>query len=74
MRRFTNILFSPVGRTDNPAALRRVTDLARQNDARLTLFGTVPEPSRRHRLLHSAEFDAAIESAERHEMTARLER
>jgi nucleotide-binding universal stress UspA family protein len=74
MRRFTNILFSPVGETDNPAAIRRVADLARQNRARLTLFGTVPESSRRHRLLHSAEFDAAIESAERLEMAERLGR
>ncbi len=74
MRRFTNILFSPVGDTDNPAAIRRVADLARQNGAKLTLFGAVPESSRRHRLLHSAEFDATIESAERLEMAQRLER
>ncbi len=74
MRRFTNILFSPVGRTDNPSAVRRVVDLARKNDAKLSLLGTVPEASRVHRLLHSAEFDAAIESAERGEMAERLER
>ena len=74
MRRFTNILFSPVGRTDNPSAIRRVVDLARRNDAKLTLLGTVSDPSRLHRLLHSAELDAAIESAERHDMVERLER
>jgi len=74
MQRFTNILFSPVGRSDNPAAIRRVTDLARRNGAKLTLLGTVPEPSRRHRMLSSAVLDAAIESAARHDMTERLER
>ena len=74
MQRFTNILFSPVGRSDNPAAIRRVMDLARRNGARLTLLGTVPEPSRRHRMLSSAVLDAAIESAARHDMTGRLER
>ena len=74
MQRFTNILFSPVGRRDNPAAIRRVTDLARRNGAKLTLLGTVPEPSRRHRMLSSAILDAAVESAARHDMTERLER
>jgi nucleotide-binding universal stress UspA family protein len=74
MRRFTNILFSPLGRTDNPAAIRRITELARGNGAKLTLLGTVPEPSRRHRLLHDAEYDAAIEIVERHDMTERLQR
>lgn len=74
MRRFTNILFSPIGRSDNPAAIRRVADLARQNNAKLTLFGIVPESPRRHRLRHNAELDAAIESAERLHMAERLER
>lgn len=74
MQRFTIILFSPVGRSDNPAAIRRVMDLARRNGARLTLLGTVPEPSRRHRMLSSAVLDAAIGSAARHDMTEPLER
>ena len=74
MRRFTNILFSPVGRTDNPSAVRRVTELARRNGAKLTMLGTVPEPSRLHRLLHSTEFDTAVENTERHNMKKRLER
>jgi nucleotide-binding universal stress UspA family protein len=72
MQRFTNILFSPVGRRGNRAAVRRVADLARRSGARLSLLGTVPEPSRRHRMLSSAEFDAAIESASRHDMAQRL--
>ncbi len=74
MRRFTNILFSPLGDRDNPAAIRRVTALARRNGAQLTLLGAVPEPTRLHRLLHRAEVDAAIESTDRHDMTERLER
>ncbi len=73
MRRFCNILFSPLGNTDNPAAIRRVTDLARRDGAKLTLLGTVAESPRRHRLLHSAEFDAAIEAVERLRMQERLE-
>lgn len=74
MRRFINILFSPIGRSENPAAIRRVADLARQNGARLTLFGTVPEAPKRHLLRHHPELDAAIESAERLEIADRLKR
>ena len=74
MRRFTNILFSPLGEDDNPAAIDRVADLAQRNGARLRLVGVVSEPSRLHRLLHRAEVHAAIESADRHRMMERLER
>ena len=74
MRRFTNILFSPLGDKDNPAAIRRITELARGNGSELTLLGTIAQPSRRHRLLHRDEVDAAITSAQRHEIMRRLER
>jgi universal stress protein E len=72
--RFVNILFSPLGDDDNRDAIARVADLAHRNGARLTLLGVVPEPTLLHRLLHRAEVDAVIESADRHQMQERLER
>jgi nucleotide-binding universal stress UspA family protein len=65
MRQFTDILFAPLGHHHTPAALRRVVDLAEQNDARLTLASVVPEPPMHQRLLHRAEFFGAVKDAER---------
>jgi nucleotide-binding universal stress UspA family protein len=74
MRRFTNILFTPAGRHDNASAVRRVADLARDNGARLTLFGVTPQPSRLQRALHRADFFAEVQAADRTAMSNRLER
>ncbi len=74
MHRFTNILFSPLGDDENQAAIDRVADVAQRNGARLGLLGVVPQATFLHRLIHRAEFDAALESAHRHEMMQRLER
>lgn len=74
MRRFTNILFCPLGDDDDRAAVERVADLAQRNGARVTLLGVVPQASLLHRLIHRAELDAALESAHRHQMMERLER
>lgn len=50
MRRFTNILYSPSTESHDPAALARVVELAMRNNAKLTLFGVVAEPTRLQRL------------------------
>ncbi|MEQ8716150.1 MAG: universal stress protein [Acidimicrobiales bacterium] len=63
MYRFKNILFSPLSEHGNPAAIRRVGELAAGNGATLTLLGVVAEPSRLQRLLqNSAMLDEAVEA------------
>lgn len=74
MDRFTNILFCPLGDDDNAPAVRRAAALARDTNARLTLFGVTPEPSRLQRLLHRAEFFAELQKADRAAMEKRLRR
>lgn len=74
MYRFRNILFSPLADRDNPAAVRRITELAGRNHAQLTLFGAVPEPSRLQRVLHRADYLDEIQEAETKAMAAKLER
>ncbi len=74
MRRFTNILFCPLGDRGNPAAARRVVDLAARNGAELTLFGVIAEPSRLQRALHGADYIDAIREAEARALTAKLAR
>jgi nucleotide-binding universal stress UspA family protein len=73
MRQFTNILFSPLGHDHNPAALRRVVELAEQNRARLTLVGVVPEPPWHQRLIHRHEFFGEVKEAERHGRRGQIE-
>lgn len=74
MFQFESILFCPLGHQDNLAATRRVGQLAAQNQARVTLFGTVVEPTRLQRLLHTAEFEQKLIDAERQALDERLER
>ena len=63
MHRFEDILFSPLARRDNPAAIRRITDLVVMNGAKLTLLGVAAEPSRLQRLLHRPGIvDEAVEA------------
>jgi len=74
MNRFQNILFSPLSRRQNPAALRRVNALAERNKATLTMLGVIAEPSRLQRLLHRpALLDDAL-SAEQARLEKALER
>ncbi|MEZ5379178.1 MAG: universal stress protein [Acidimicrobiales bacterium] len=59
-----NVLFSPLARSGNAAAIERVTGFAAQHHARLTLLGVVPEPSRLQLMLQSAEdVRSAVETA-----------
>ena len=74
MHRFKNILFSPLARRDNPAAVRRVADLAGRNEAQITLFGVLSEPSPLQRLLHRPAVEQAVQEAERRELANKLER
>ncbi len=74
MHRFKNILFSPLGDEHNPAAVRRVADLASRNDAALTLFGALDEPSLVQRALHTADWLDAAQEAEEKAMASKLAR
>ena len=74
MRRFRSILFSPLADRDNPAAVRRIADLAARNGATLTLHGTVAEPSRLQRALHRSDYLDNIQDAERKVMSSKLAR
>lgn len=74
MQQFKNILFSPLGDKDNPAAVRRVADLAVRNGARLTLFGAISEPSKFQQVLHRSEYLAGVADAEQKAMAAKLAR
>jgi len=60
MQRFKSILFVPLANRGNPAAIRRVTELARGSGAKLTLFGVAGEPTRLQRLFDR---DGLVEDA-----------
>jgi nucleotide-binding universal stress UspA family protein len=51
VQRFKNILFTALTEHGIEPALQRAHELATRNDATLTVFGTVPEPSRLTRVL-----------------------
>jgi universal stress protein E len=74
VRRFTNILFSPLGDRNNVAAARRVAGLASRNKATLCLFGVSPEPSRLQRALHGDKHIDAIREAEDRALAKKLTR
>lgn len=74
MYRFKNILFSPLSWYRNPAALRRVNELAVRNEATLTLLGVAPEPSRLQRLLQGAGLVDEALNAERERLEKGLQR
>jgi nucleotide-binding universal stress UspA family protein len=74
VNRFENILFTPLGRYDNPAALRRVVELVENDAARFTLLGVVDAPSRLQRLLHRPGLVDEVVTAERTLVESDLER
>ncbi len=73
MHRFSNIVFVPLAKRNNPAAVRRVAELAERNKAELTVLGVVAEPSRWQRLLDQPQLDQAIQQAEQGKLVERLE-
>jgi len=72
--RFGNVLFVPLATSGNAAALRRVSVLARRDEADLTVLGVIPEPSHMQRLLHSTEDVDAVLTAAHRDMQRRLDR
>jgi len=74
MQRFKSILFSPLGRHDNPAALRRVVDLAQRNHATITLFSAAAEPPKARRFLRHRDIVDHLAAADRGEEQHRLSR
>ena len=72
MHRFTNILFSPLGDKDNPAAVRRLSELAGRNGAKLTLLGVVPGPTNLQSALHRPHFFDDVQDAEVAAMAKRV--
>ncbi len=74
MRRFKNILFSPLGKRDNPAALRRIAGITGENGGRLTLLGVTPEPPMLQRVLQQPGLVDDLVAVERDDLTKRLRR
>lgn len=74
MYRFKNILFSPFSERGNPAAVRRVGELAVDNDAQLTLLGVVAEPSRLQRVLQGSALVDQVMDAQRSRLEKGLRR
>ena len=70
---FSRILFVPLAKRRNPAAIRRVADLAKRNEAQLTVLGVIAEPSRFRRLLDQPLVDRALREEEQRQLTERLE-
>ena len=74
MKHFSNILFVPLTARNNPAAARRIADLARRNEAVLTEAGVVSDPSRLHRLLDRPLVATAIRDSEQQALVKKLDR
>jgi nucleotide-binding universal stress UspA family protein len=74
MHRFTNIVFVPLGDKENPAAVRRLADLAKRNRAELTLLGVLEEPTGLHRLLDRPRLDDEVRQVQQDELARKLHR
>ncbi len=72
MRRFKNILFSPLGKHENSLAVRNISKLVTDTPAHLTLFGVVPTPSGVRRLLPWADIEEELLQRQRAELERQL--
>ncbi|MFW2334358.1 universal stress protein [Ilumatobacter sp.] len=72
MRRFTKILFSPLGQHDNSLAVRNVAKLVVDTSAQLTLFGVIPEPGGLRRLLPGTDIERELRDRQRADLDAEL--
>lgn len=72
MRRFANILFSPLGLHDNSLAVRNIAKLLVGTPARLTLFGVIPESGGLRRLLPQTEIERELRERQRDELEREL--
>lgn len=72
MRRFKNILFSPLGKHENSLAVRNISKLVTETPAHLTLFGVVPAPSGVRRLLPWADIEEELQQRQRAELERQL--
>lgn len=73
-RLFHNVLFAPLARRGNAAALRRVCGLAGVDGGTITVVGVIDEPTRLQRLLHGSEHVERVLAAEHRVMQQRLDR
>lgn len=69
---FASVLFSPLRDFENPAAIRRVIDVA-GGDASLTILGTCPAPTGRSRLIHRQEWIDDLIATERGTVSKHLD-
>ena len=71
---FRNVLFAPLARRGNAAALRRVCGLPGVDGGTVTVVGVIGEPTRLQRLLHGPEHVERVLAAEHRAMQQRLDR
>lgn len=72
MRRFTRILFSPLGQHDNSLAVRNVAKLVVGTSAQLTLYGVIPEPGGLRRFLPGTDLESELRDRQRGELESEL--
>lgn len=72
MRRFKNILFSPLGKHENSLAVHNMAKLVTDTPAHLTLFGVVPEPTGVRRLLPWTDIEAELQQRQHEELEQQL--
>ena len=72
MRRYTNILFSPLGKHENSLAVRNIAKLVVGTSAQLTLYAIIPAPSGLRQLFSRTEIDRELHERQRTELERKL--
>ena len=72
MRRFRNILFSPLGKHENSLAVHNIAKLITCTPGQLTLFGVVPAPSGVRRLLPWVDLEEELQQRQREQLERQL--